>query len=198
MARLLEWYIIHPAGQAPRRFRPLSSNVRQHHVALKVLAIASGAAVAAEYQMHSLATLVRVRQRRSGLAQALRSAHLQSPLRSQRFAAKNRCFSTRWVQSVSGAAATRKALPSFTAGGGGGMSTCCASSQRRRVSRQQRKAMPVCFALWHRFGSPRAVLPNRSLEWTATGKALGPRTGQCHHPSRGPSASPARAPQLKR
>ena len=33
---------------------------------------------------------------------------------------------------------------------------------------------------------------------TSTGKPLGPRTGQCHHPSRGPSAFPASAPQLKR
>ncbi len=40
--------------------------------------------------------------------------------------------------------------------------------------------------------------PNPSLEATATGLALGPRTGQCHHPSRGPSANPASAPQLKR
>ena len=43
-----------------------------------------------------------------------------------------------------------------------------------------------------------AVLPNPSLERTATGKALGPRNGQYHHPSRGPSASPASAAQLKR
>lgn len=39
--------------------------------------------------------------------------------------------------------------------------------------------------------------PNPSLEATATGLALGPRTGQCHHPSRGLSANPASAPQLK-
>ena len=39
--------------------------------------------------------------------------------------------------------------------------------------------------------------PNPSLEWTATGKALGPRTGQCHHPSRGPSAFPASAPSAQ-
>lgn len=44
---------------------------------------------------------------------------------------------------------------------------------------------------------PRAR-PNPSLEATATGLALGPRTGQCHHPLRGPSANPASAPQLKR
>jgi len=42
------------------------------------------------------------------------------------------------------------------------------------------------------------VRPNPSLEATATGKALGPRASQCHHPSRGPSAFPASAPQLKR
>ena len=32
--------------------------------------------------------------------------------------------------------------------------------------------------------------PNPSLERTSTGLALGPRAGQCHHPSRGPSAKP--------
>jgi len=39
---------------------------------------------------------------------------------------------------------------------------------------------------------------NPSLERTSTGKALGPRAGQCHHPPRGPSAMPAAAAQLKR
>ncbi len=42
------------------------------------------------------------------------------------------------------------------------------------------------------------VTPNPSLERTATGGALGPRSGQCHHPLRGPSAPPAAASQLKR
>jgi hypothetical protein len=42
------------------------------------------------------------------------------------------------------------------------------------------------------------ALPNPSLERTSTGLALGPRTGQCHHPSRGPSANPAASAQLKR
>ena len=43
-----------------------------------------------------------------------------------------------------------------------------------------------------------AVKPNPSLERTPTGRALGPRSGQCHHPLRGPSALPASAAQLKR
>jgi hypothetical protein len=46
--------------------------------------------------------------------------------------------------------------------------------------------------------SSRAATPNPSLERTATGKALGPRVGVVHHPSRGPSAFLASAAQLKR
>jgi len=42
------------------------------------------------------------------------------------------------------------------------------------------------------------VRPNPSLEWTCTGMALGPRGYSGHHPPRGPSATPAHAPQLKR
>ncbi len=49
-----------------------------------------------------------------------------------------------------------------------------------------------------RSGPAQEARPNPSLERTATGKALGPRASQCHHPSRGPSASPAPAAQLKR
>ena len=42
------------------------------------------------------------------------------------------------------------------------------------------------------------ALPNPSLERTSTGLALGPRTGQCHHPLRGPSTNPVASAQLKR
>ena len=52
-------------------------------------------------------------------------------------------------------------------------------------------------SLSHRIPVTKAT-PNQSLEGTSTGKALGPRTGQYHHPSRGPSALPAAAAQLKR
>jgi hypothetical protein len=41
-------------------------------------------------------------------------------------------------------------------------------------------------------------MPNPSLERTSTGKALGPRNSQCHHPLRGPSALPVASAQLKR
>ncbi len=40
--------------------------------------------------------------------------------------------------------------------------------------------------------------PNPSLEPTRTGMALGPPPGGVHHPSGGPSAIQALAPQLKR
>jgi hypothetical protein len=44
-----------------------------------------------------------------------------------------------------------------------------------------------------------AMRPNPSLEpGTSTGMALGPRAVVVHHPSRGLSAIPAPAPQLKR
>jgi hypothetical protein len=39
---------------------------------------------------------------------------------------------------------------------------------------------------------------NPSLERTSTGKALGPRSGQGHHPLRDPSAFPVASAQLKR
>jgi len=42
------------------------------------------------------------------------------------------------------------------------------------------------------------VTPNPSLEPTRTGVALGPPPGVVHHPSGGPSATPALAAQLKR
>jgi len=52
-----------------------------------VLAIASGAAFAAEYQLPALAIFVQARHNKTGNAQVPRSALLQSLLRLQRFAA---------------------------------------------------------------------------------------------------------------
>ena len=63
---------------------------------------------------------------------------------------------------------------------------CCA---RTTTAKSSRAASP-----W----PPCSVRPNPSLERTSTGLALGPRTGQCHHPLRGPSANPAGSAQLKR
>ena len=52
----------------------------------------------------------------------------------------------------------------------------------------------TCAGSW----SKMRLRPNRSLERTATGKALGPRGGQWHHSPRGPSALPVAAAQLQR
>ena len=103
---------------------------------MKVLAVAAGTAVAAKDQMHSLVTYAQLRQRLSCIAQVPRSAHLRTMLRSQRFAATNFFLSMHCVQSVRDAAATRNALPSFTAGDGGGLSSYCASSPRWPISDQ--------------------------------------------------------------
>ena len=148
--------------------------------------------------MHSLATPAQVRQRLSGNAQVPRSARSPSALSQQRFAATKLCRSLHWLQFVSGAAATRKALPSFIAGSRGGMNNHCSSSQRWRVGGQLSKSRPRRIGLLQHLGSSRAVLPNPSLERTATGKALGPRASRCHYLSRGPSAFPAPSAQLKR
>lgn len=60
-----------------------------------------------------------------------------TPWDSNRFAAKDRSLSMRRIESARGAAATRRALPSFGAGGGGAMSGCRASPPRWRISCQR-------------------------------------------------------------
>ena len=101
-----------------------------------MLALASGAAVAAEFQMPSSAATVHARHSNRGNAQVPRSALLRSLFRLQRFAATTLFRSLRWFQSVRGAAATRKTLPSFAAGSGGGLSSSGASPLSWRVSGQ--------------------------------------------------------------
>ena len=72
----------------------------------------------------------------------------------------------------------------------------------KRRSRAERRACARAkshAAIHSLHAAAQRVMPNPSLEpGTSTGKPLGPRTGQCHHPLHGPSAFPAPAPQLKR
>ena len=58
--------------------------------------------------------------------------------------------------------------------------------------------MTLCSSSVSAMGGAPRVTPNPSLEPTRTGMALGPPPGVVHHPSGGPSAIPALAPQLKR
>jgi hypothetical protein len=53
-------------------------------------------------------------------------------------------------------------------------------------------------SIFRAWPSKGAMRPNPSLERTSTGKPLGPRNGQYHHPLRGPSALPVASAQLKR
>jgi len=163
----------HHAGSGP-----LSSNVRQHDAAMKVLATVAGAAVASKAQMHSRPASLQARHSKSGSAQVPRSALLPSQLSLQRFAATNLCLSMRWFQSVRGAAATRKSEPVFIAGIGGGLSNVGSNSPRWRICAHLGNSMPLYFVPSRRSGSPQAVLPNPSLERTRTGMALGPRGSQ--------------------
>jgi hypothetical protein len=186
------------SARAPCLHGRLSSNVRQHTGTVMVLTIAAGTAVAAKYKVHSQRTSEPDRTRRCGLARAPRREHLRSTAIAARFAGIKFCRSHRRDQPVRGAAVRRQLVPAVSARGRGNESTACSSSQRRRVCNEQRRPRALSHQSSPPLCVPRAVLPNWSLEWTATGKALGPRGSQVYAPPRGPSAFPASAPQLKR
>ena len=200
MAREALTVIIRLAGQAPFRLRPLSSNVRQHQGTPLVLANALAAAVAAKDQMQ-VALVVRAeeaaapwrRGQPSALASAaafqVRLAPVGSLLAFQ--PALRFCPS-----SAPGASSRRANLRSLWWSQASGQ---VASRSHAPLAHQPSTANPVqSWRVRAAVAARREALPNPSLVGTATGKALGPRTGQCHHPSRGPSAFPASAPQLKR
>jgi hypothetical protein len=58
--------------------------------------------------------------------------------------------------------------------------------------------MPLYFALTHQLASPRAVLPNPSLERTRTGMTPCPRVFVFYHRPRDQGTTPALSAQLKR
>ena len=105
----------------------------------------------------------------------------------RRRVATRRQFVSRGARGPRSSSRAQAPLAHQFAGGAAAYVTRCASL-RPRVPLLR----PATPCLLHQ------VRPNPSLVGTATGKALGPRTDQCHHPSRGPSAFPASAPQLKR
>jgi hypothetical protein len=102
-----------------------------------VLATAAPA-VAANHQVH---------------LQVLRRVHLRARPVSGRFAATSLWLSKRYFQSVRGAAATRRVLPSFTAGSGGGMVTVRSGSPRWRFSHQGFVPLPLAQRLLFTAGS---------------------------------------------
>lgn len=102
----------------------------------------------------------------------------------------------RSFQSVQRAALRRQNVPSISARWSG--PPCwrefASAAQLRTVGLVKRVTRLVRLLATH----ANAVRPNPSLEWTCTGMAVGPRGVVVHHPPRGPTATPAPAPQLKR
>ena len=82
-----------------------------------------------------------------------------------------------------------------------GLAECSAAYVQAQVLAETFNTEPLRFqsgGVGSVVASVTVALPNPSLERTSTGKPLGPRAGQCHHPSRGPSAFPVVSAQLKR
>ena len=176
-----------------------------------MLASVARAAVAAEYRMPfflgAMAVLVN-----NGLVSLAYGARRLQPWLSLRALRGRQCLHQvcRWLQHSSvGASAIacdrclRRCMQVQVVGlaRAGGASACNGtfgagggrSSHRSFSARGSSHRSPGSNLGFHQ-----GLLPNPSLVGTATGKALGPRTGQCQHPLRGPSAFPASAPQLKR
>ena len=123
--------------------------------------------------------------------QRLHSASRWRPL-------QRRLFSPRLQLALTGSALNSRSSGSCSSAGVSASSGKFSAGGGRSPHRSFSGRCSSHRLLGSRPGSRQRLLPNPSLVGTATGKALGPRTGQCHHPSRGPSAFPASAPQLKR
>lgn len=177
----------------------LSSNVRQHTGAMKALAIASGAAAAAEYQLPIRPRLVLTRSRQGGIAQVERPGRPRSRVHS---VALRRCMqSVRTADQVS-----------QTVGPPGGGSSCPRSAFV--VSAWRPSPAPVRHAgafvpsihtqgrrhlgPHYRAGQAAQCCPTLRSSGTSTGMAPWPRAPAVYHRPRGQGTTPAPAPQLKR
>ncbi len=186
--------IIGLAGQAPYRRSRLSSNVRQHGQA--TMALATTAEVQMPLQPRLAGQSQQAKRRRSRFTRGASASRSSSQA-----LAVPPCPALepllRSVSSLGRLAAAVRACAHRSWGG-------TPSHQRwlgfAPAARLRSVPKPLGF-----LASPLAchrcvlsVLPNPSLEPTRTGMALGPRASRSYHPSRGPSATPALAPQLKR
>jgi hypothetical protein len=98
------------------------------------------------------------------------------------------------LKPVHGSAATRKSLPSFNTGNGGGMVTVGSGSSHRRFSDESLNHSPP----GHQLCPPRECCLTLRSSGPAPARHLGRETLMVYAAPRGPSASPARAAQLKR
>jgi hypothetical protein len=127
-------------------------------------------------------------------AHASRPARLRSLVSTVRFAWPEVWPSGGCIQSVSGPAATRKSLASFIAGGGGGMVTVGSGSSHRHFSAESLNHL----LLAHQLCLPRECCLTLRSSGPAPARHFGRETLMVYAAPRGPSASPARAAQLKR
>jgi hypothetical protein len=191
--------IIRLAGQAPTRFRPLSSNVRR-----------LGRTHAVEHRASATPLFwLLVPPGASGM----NSSHSSQAIQANTGCGGLLGLPVRWRAAHRSWFACGNTLSSSTVRvwESGSLdprwsSACSAAGSITAIQGLARLSWAGEFAsrIWR---SPAPLLPeppahkqppNPSLERTHTGMALGPRGVSGHHPPRGPSATPARAAQLKR
>ena len=205
-------FIIRRAGQGLPGVSP-SAQTLGSRFQTPVLASAVRAAVAATECPSSLAAGQFASTRAANLfgfaAKALAVLALPgspgAPARSNRLHSASRCRPLqRWLfgRDANWCSRALSATPSRRA-----------AARRERVSKQQQVRRRVAVA--HRIGASAAaalviacsaaalapskrLLPQPLRRGTATGKAPGPRTGQCHHPPARAKRLPGVSPQLKR
>ena len=201
LGRYASSVIIRSAAQAPRRRPPLSSNVRQQRAAA---AAARKSAAAAEQPSQSVERRAGARRHQAQTLLHRRRSRYRGEQPSQSFERRAGARRVRQEHELSSQSHGRcvedpeleedqklhckPRRSGFLHGQFQRLHSRLASRAsgcRQRCQKQLRTAA-------------RELLPNPSLERTATGKPLGPLRVQCHHPLRGPSASPASAAQLKR
>ena len=207
--------MLHLAGQAPCRFRPLSSNVRpQNHTDLSHERLASLPLVPLGRSNHRVAWC----RRRVAHARSAPHARLTpSLLLLARLAAHLRARACRQDQDsphlrrhwhLGHASSHSHRLPRQPRSNVSSPkhSRACSKGADQQTRSSRRRALLAFRSQWSWFSSAptsanaaRSPLrPNPSLERTSTGMALGPRARVVYHRPRGPSTTPVPAPQLKR
>jgi len=193
------WSIIRFAGQAPFRFRPLSSNVSQHARKSRRLPSLLGR----QWPPKTKRSLSRVSWSLGTDSAALLKLHgkrARPSVLGRCSAATNPCHSKlRSFKPVSWAAVRRQAVPALK----GSCSPLTSSHRFKSIVRapatKARASSPHVSSAWYQRCPPPKVLANPSLEpGPPPASHLARDAPLVYAAPRGPSAFPAPAPQLKR
>jgi hypothetical protein len=199
-ARALLWFILHRAGLASCRRRPLTSNVRQHSPTMR----------------HNAAVVERQAARSPGASRRsppfVNTGASIAPLKSQRRQEQSLRSSVLLSNSTPSASRPRlgrldvalgsqsvvpavgsTTVPSAACGAGGGRGRQRGTSEEQGVWRRKCGSLR---SLSKR--GPRRVLPNPSVKRTRNGVAPGPRGRVVYPRPHGPGATPLRAAYLER